>query len=158
MMTTPRALRLSYDAFGRLCLTLPDGASHVGVLPIRCYPFSDATKWISFCDADGHEVYCLTDLAELSPETRTQLEADLARREFLPVISQIHHVSAGAEPTDWEVDTDRGPTKFTLTSEDDIRRLGPQSAIVTDSHGVRYLIRHIDALDVASRRILRRYL
>jgi hypothetical protein len=151
-------LELAYDSFGRLLLTLPDGTSHTGVIPVRCFPFTDPTQWISFCDADGHEVFCLTGMSELPTETRKLLEADLARREFVPVIQTIRSVSPGAEPTEWDVVTDRGDTRFTLTSEDQIRRLGLQSAIVTDAHGVRYQIPSLEALDVSSRRILRRYL
>lgn len=152
------SLQLTYDSFGRLVLTLPGGVSHTGVVPTRCFPHSDPTCWISFCDADGHEVHCLTDLAQLPAKTREILEADLVRREFVPVIRRIDSVSPGAEPTTWEVVTDRGATRFELTSEDHIRRLPPRGAIVTDAHGVRFLIPDIDQLDLHSRRILRRYL
>jgi hypothetical protein len=158
MMVAAGHLQLSYDSFGRLLLTLPEGAKHLGVVPVRCFPFSDPTRWISFCEAEGREVYCLADMDELPAEIRMLLEADLARREFVPVIQQIHHVSPGAEPTEWEVATDRGATRFTLNNEDNIRRLGLQAAIITDAHGVRYLIPNLEALDVASRKILRRYL
>lgn len=152
------SLQLIYDPFGRLVLTLPDGVSHTGVVPTRCFPHSDPTRWISFCDAEGHEVYCLNELAQLPAETRAVLEADLARREFVPMIRRIDSVSPGAEPTTWEVVTDRGATRFELTSEDHLRRLGPRGAILTDAHGVRFLIPDIDDLDLHSRRILRRYL
>jgi Domain of unknown function (DUF1854) len=157
-MKPEASIQLAYDAFGRLQLTLPEGCSHVGVVPVRCFPFTDPTRWISFCDTTGHEVHCLADMARLPAETRTLLESDLARREFVPVIRQIHSVSPGAEPTEWDVVTDRGKTNFKLTSEDHIRRLGAQAAIVTDAHGVRYLIPSLESLDVVSRRILRRYL
>jgi hypothetical protein len=152
------SLRLAYDAFGRLNLTDPDGQTHIGVVPIRSFPFSAPTEWISFCDEEGHEIFSLADLRQVTAETRALLEADLARREFIPVIRRIHSVSSGAEPTEWHVETDRGPTRFQLTSEDHIRRMGPKLVIVVDSHGVRYQIPDLGALDHASRRILRRYL
>jgi hypothetical protein len=151
-------LQLAYDAFGRLVLTDPDGQTHVGLVPIRSFPFSAPGEWIAFCDADGHEILSVADIRQLPAETRALLEADLARREFIPAIRRIHHVSSGAEPTDWHVETDRGQTRFQLTSEDHIRRLGTKTAIVVDSHGVRYQIPDLTALDPQSRRILRRYL
>jgi len=150
-------MQLEYDPFGKLVLTLPTGERHAGVWPIRGFPFSAPSQWISFCDEHGKEVFCLTDMAELSPPTRTLLEADLARREFIPVIRRIHSVSAGAEPTEWHVTTDRGDTQFMLTTEDHIRRMDP-AVLISDSHGVRYLIADLATLDPASRRILRRYL
>jgi hypothetical protein len=152
------AIRLSYDPFGRLVLTLPNRESHVGVWPVRAFPFSAPAQWISFCDEQGHEVYSLPELSELPEETRLLLEADLARREFVPVIQRIDSVSPGAEPTEWNVVTDRGETCFTLNNEDHIRRMGLNAALITDSNGVRYLIDDLEALDAASRRILRRYL
>lgn len=157
-MSIAESIRLSRDAFGHLVLALPSGQVHAGVVPVRSFPFTAPREWISFCDDHGREVYCLPHLNLLAAETRAALEADLARREFIPVIRRIHSVSPGADPTDWHVSTDRGETRFTLNSEDQIRRMGPNAALITDSHGIRYLLADLTALDVGSRRLLRRYL
>ena len=151
-------LNLAYDPFGRLILSLPTGEQFCGVVPVRGFPFSAPGTCISFCDERGHEVFFLTDLAHLSPAIRQLLEADLARREFIPIIRNIYSVSAGAEPTDWHVLTDRGETRFVLNNEDSIRRMGPHGALITDSHGIRFRIEDIRTLDAHSRRVLRRYL
>jgi Domain of unknown function (DUF1854) len=151
-------LSLAYDAFGRLLLTTPSGMEFAGVIPTRGFPFSSPGECISFCDDQGRELFFLPDLALLAPKVRELLEADLARREFIPVISAIYSVSTGAEPTDWHVATDRGNRRFVLTSEDSIRRMGPYGALITDSFGIRFRIADSRSLDPASRRILRRYL
>jgi hypothetical protein len=151
-------LHLEYDSFGRLVLTTPTGETYSGVAPVRGFPFSAPTTCISFCDEHGHEVYFLPDVTHLPGLVREPLEADLARREFIPRIRTIYSVSSGAEPTDWHVLTDRGETRFVLTNEDSIRRMGPHGALITDSHGVRLRIEDTRALDPASRRLLRRYL
>jgi Domain of unknown function (DUF1854) len=151
------SIRLSYDAFGRLVLVLSSGETHAGIVPIRAFPFSAPTEWISFCSEQGREVAAIADLRVLDHETRTLLERDLARREFLPVILRVFSVSAGAEPTQWHVETDRGDVHFSLTSEDQIRRLGP-GVLILDAHGVRYQIPDISRLDALSRRAVRRYL
>lgn len=151
-------LSLSYDSFGRLVIELPGGESYAGVVPVRAYPFSAPTELISFVDDHGHEVHMLRSIAELTPQARKLLEDDLKRREFMPVIEKIHSVSSSAEPSDWLVMTDRGQTTFTLTSEDHIRRLPPNGALIADEHGIRYRIMDLAALDVHSRRILRWYL
>lgn len=129
-----------------------------GVVPVRAFPFSAPSECISFCDDHGHEVFFLAELSSLEAPVRELLEADLTKREFIPVIRTIYSVSAGAEPTDWHVLTDRGETRFVLSNEDNIRRLGTHGALITDSHGVRFRIRDTHELDIPSRRILRRYL
>ena len=158
MNVSAETLNLAYDAFGRLVLSLPAGERFCGVVPVRGFPFSAPGTCISFCDEHGHEVFFLTDLALLAPSVRQLLEADLARREFIPVIRNIYSVSAGAEPTDWHVLTDRGETRFVLNNEDNIRRMGSRGALITDSHGIRFRIENTAALDAHSRRVLRRYL
>ncbi len=158
METTIAGPTLEYDAFGRLILTAPDGAQHRGVVPVRGFPLSAPTACISFCDEKGREGYFLPDLAQLQQPVRALLEADLARREFMPRIRAIYSVSAGAEPTDWHVLTDRGESRFVLNNEDNLRRMGPWGALITDSHGVRLRIDDTRTLDPASRRLLRRYL
>ncbi|HEY2253075.1 MAG TPA: DUF1854 domain-containing protein [Planctomycetaceae bacterium] len=152
------SLDLSYDPFGRLVLTLGTGERFCGVVPVRGFPFSAPATCLSFVDEHGHEVYFLADLGQLSPAVRQVLEQDLARREFIPVIRSIYSVSAGAEPTDWHILTDRGETRFVLNNEDNIRRMGPHGALITDSHGIRFRIEDTRALDAHSRRLLRRYL
>jgi hypothetical protein len=151
------AIRLAHDAFGRLVLTLPSGEVHAGVSPVRAFPFSAPTQWISLCDERGHEVLCLAELAALEPEARATLEAELARRELVPVIRRIHAVVEGGGSSEWHVATDRGDTRFELTSEDSVRRMG-DGALIIDAHGIRYRILDARALDSHSRKILRTYM
>ena len=151
-------LHLSYDALGRLVLELPDGGRYVGVVPVRCFPFTAPEERVCFCDEQGKEVYALAHLDDLPPDQRQQLVHDLESREFLPVIRRIYSVSLGANPTLWLVDTDRGEIRFTLPSEDNIRRLGDHGALIADTYGVRYRILDLRVLDKHSRKILSRYL
>jgi hypothetical protein len=150
--------QLEHDAFGRLVLTLADGQRHVGVTPIRGFPISDPTHGLSLCDTEGHEVAWIDDLSELPAAVRETMEAELRDREFLPQIRRVLRVSLQVDPCEWEVETDRGRTTFVLKSDDDVRRLGANRAIVTDAYGIRYLIPDTTSLDRASRRILERYL
>jgi hypothetical protein len=149
---------LNRDAWGRLVLVDSDGRRRVGVEPVRAFPYSDPEHWISLVDSEGREVVCLETLAELPPETRQLIQEELSQREFVPVITRIVRVSSDSTPCAWDVETDRGPTRFTLNSEDDVRRLGPNRALVADVHGIRYLIPDTRTLDTPSRRLLERYL
>jgi hypothetical protein len=67
-------------------------------------------------------------------------------------------VVSGGGSDQWPVKTDRGDTQFQLPSEDNVRRMGEDGALVLDAHGIRYQIVSIKALDAASCRILRQYL
>jgi len=154
----PGAFGLAHDPRGRLILIDAEGRRHVGVEPIRAFPISGSTRWVSICDAQGGELAFIDDLAELPRQVRAVLDEDLARRDFVPVVERIVSVSSESEPSDWDVLTDRGATRFTLANDEDVRRLGRQGATIVDAHGTRYLVPVVAALDVASRRLLERYL
>ncbi len=149
---------LNHDDWGRLVLIDSEGVRHVGVEPVRAFPLSEPQRWIALLDANGHELVLITDLDTLTPENRQALEEELRRREFVPVLRRIVRISSDSPPCEWDVETDRGPTRFTLDSEDQIRRLGSERVLITDTRGLRYLIPDIRALDPQSRLRLERYL
>jgi hypothetical protein len=151
------AFGLYHDEWGQLVLIDAEGIRHVGVNPVRVFPFSDPEHWLSITDAGGREIVCIENPAELSSAIREVLRSDLLHREFVPVIRRIVHVSSILEPCEWLVETDRGRTAFVLKAEDDVRRLGPNQALILDSAGVRYLVDNIKGLDAASQRVLERY-
>jgi hypothetical protein len=152
----PAPFRLYYDAWGRLVLTEANGQQHVGIEPVRAFPISDPAYGLSICDARGHELCWIDKVDDLPEAIRRLLLEDLARREFVPVLQRVVRISAG-EPSEWEVETDRGPTRFVLKSEDDVRTLADHRALIIDAHGTRYLIADTRTLDAASRRVLERY-
>ncbi len=153
-----RPFALHHDAWGRLVLTDTDGRQHIGVELIRAFPLSDPRHGISICDSGGRELVWLADLEGLPAPLARRIEEELAKREFVPIILHILNVSAPVEPSEWEVETDRGRTSFVLNSEDDVHELDEQRALLTDAHGIRYLIPDIAQLDANSRRLLERYL
>ncbi len=149
---------LHRDAFGRLVLTDGTGQAHVGVLPVRAFPIAAPDEGVSLVDADGHELAWVPRLDALDEPRRALLAEALQQREFMPCLLRVKAVSSFATPSTWEVDTDRGPTRFVLKGEEDIRRLGPGLLIVNDAHGVQYLIRDLQAMDRHSRKLLDRFL
>ena len=153
-----RGLGLSLDDWGRLVLTTPEGRRFVGVEPVRAFPISEPDRWVAFVDTDGREVVCLESTDGLEPAVRELLASELALREFVPTIRKVVRVSGEGTPSDWEVITDRGPIRFTLDSEDDVRRLGPNRVLITDARKLRFQVPDTRALDAPSRRVLERYL
>jgi hypothetical protein len=153
-----RELGLSHDAWGRLVLIDPQGRRYIGVEPVRAFPITHPAAWISICDAEGREILSIESLDELPSALRRTIEDELALREFIPVIERIVRVSTDSFPSDWDVMTDRGPTRFTVENEEDLRRLGPARVMITDARRLRYQVLDVGKLDSYSRRMLERFL
>ncbi len=148
---------LTRNAYGKLALTLADGQVRENVVPVRAFPIQAPERDISLLDADGHEVAWIEDLARVPEPAQALIRAALAEREFMPEIRAILGVSSFSTPSTWQVRTDRGDTAFVLKGDEDIRRLAGHTLLVTDSHGIQFLIRDMTALDRESRRLLDRF-
>jgi hypothetical protein len=146
------------DSLGRLVFCDHEGREHIDVKPIRIFPISDPEHWVSLCDAEGNELICIEDLNRLPDQGRHLLSEELVVREFLPIIKKITGISSRFEPSEWQVETDRGETCFILNDEDDIHRLSTYRILIIDAHRIRYLIPDMRRLDSASRRLLAHYI
>ena len=151
-------LQLHRDAFGRLVWTDDSGIAHVGITPVRAFPIAAPLEGVSLVGADGKERVWIAHMNELSASARSLIEAELAVREFMPVIERIKRVSTYSTPSVWDVDTDRGPTQLVLKGEEDIRRLSASRLLIADSQGIQFLVANRLALDKHSKRILERFL
>lgn len=148
---------LTRNAFGKLVLTNAEG-THEGIVPVRAFPIAAPESGIALVDMDGHELAWIERLDDVPAGVRALIEEELKQREFLPEIKRLRSVSSFAVPSTWEVETDRGDTSFVLKGEEDIRRIAASTLLIADSHGVQYLIRNVEALDKASRKMLDRFL
>lgn len=150
--------QLTRNLAGRLVLSLSDGTMHEGVIPMRAYPVQSPQEFVALMSTEGKEVLWIERLAEVPEDIRALVNEEIASREVMPVIQQLTKVSTYSTPSTWEVVTDRGPTKFILKGEEDIRRLNGGTLIITDSHGLRFYVADMQQLDKHSRRILDRFL
>lgn len=149
---------LSRNEAGRLLLTLKDGQVYEGVVPVRAFPLQAPEQFVAFMSLEGKEVAWVDELSALPQDTRDLITHEIASREMMPVIERIVSVSTLSTPSTWDVATDRGATKLILKGEEDIRRLTGSTLIITDSHGLRFILPDMQALDKNSRRILDRFL
>jgi spore germination protein YaaH len=159
--TTPHDLQdatLARDDMGRLVLTDASGQRLVGVMPVRAFPIQAPESGIALLSTDGHEAAWIDDLAALPQPKQQLVREELAQREFMPEITQLRSVSSYATPSTWAVHTNRGDTELVLRGEEDIRRLGADMLLITDSHGIQFLVRNINQLGRESRKILDRFL
>lgn len=151
-------LRLQRDDSGRLNYTDDAGITHRNIHAVRAYPISSPSECISLIGEDGHELCWIAKLGDLSRNSLTIIEAELATREFMPKITLIESVSSFATPSVWQIKTDRGDTTLTLKAEDHIRRLHASMLLITDSQGISFVIEDTNKLDRHSRKLLDRFL
>ncbi len=156
--TAPQCLNLARNAFGQLVLTTSDGQVCNGVLPVRAFPIQSPEDGISLVSPDGHEVTWIEQLGQVSEPAQSLIREALQGREFMPCIERIDSVTSFSTPCTWRVKTDRGDTTFVLRGDEDIRRVGSTLLLVTDSHGIQFLIRDAAHLSKESRKILDRFL
>lgn len=156
-MTAPD-FTLDRDSYGRLVLKAKNDEIHVGVVPVRAFPIAAPDEGIALINTEGHEVGWAARLADLPPAFGQLIEEELASREFVPEIEKIIAVSSFACPSTWQVVTNRGEATLLLKGEEDIRRLSQTQMMISDTHGIQFLIRDIGTLDRHSRKLLDRFL
>lgn len=149
---------LARNPFGRLVLVDAAGQTHEPVTPVRAHPLSAPDEGISLVGADGHEIAWIDRLDDLPAAQRELLRDELAQREMTPTVLRLLAVSTFSTPSQWTVETDRGPAMFILKSEEDIRRLGEGRLLIASSHGLHFLVPDRFALDRHSRKLLERFL
>jgi hypothetical protein len=143
--------RLESRPHGRLDFVDAQGRVHADVDVLRAFPISDPQGPVAIVGENDVELAWIDSLAALEAVLRTALEAEISRREFLPLVERIEEVSDG-EPAEWTVETDRGRRRFKVAHADDVLRLPDGGAVITDTFGVRYTIPSISRLDARSRR------
>lgn len=190
---------LQEDSWGRLILkvlaTSPgehtvghekeetEDQQYVGVNLIRAFPLSAPAQGLSICTAEGREIVWIEQVNDLPAPLRQQVLDLLARREFVPILWRILRIRTEVDPCEWEVETDRGRTRFLVGSSEDVRVLPSISQpddsssappkkgggrtpgsprghrlLIMDTHGIRYLILDVKKLDSTSQRLLEHYL
>jgi hypothetical protein len=159
VMTATKAFPLQRDTFGKLIWTTDQNQRVEGVVPVRAFPIQSPEVGISLVNLDGEEVVWIEELAGVPEPAQTLIRNELATREFMPIISQIVGVASFSTPCTWTVKTDRGDTEFVLRGDEDIRRIGTAGTLlISDTHGIQYLVRDQFALDAKSKKILDRFL
>jgi hypothetical protein len=143
--------RLERRPHGRLDFIDAQGRVHTDVDVLRAFPISDPRGPVAIVGENDVELAWIDSLAAVEPALRAALEAELSRREFLPLVERIEEVS-DSEPAEWTVETDRGRRRFKVAHADDVLRLPDGGAVITDTYGVRYTIPSISRLDARSRR------
>jgi len=146
------------DAAGHWFYVSDQGVRHEQVIAVRAFPVAAPDEGVSLVDTEGHELLWIAALNDLSAALRAKVLRALTQREFMPRILKLNGVSSLVAPCTWDIETDRGNTSLDLKGEEDIRRLSATVLLVTDGHGVQFLIRDLAQMDRHSRKLLDRFL
>jgi hypothetical protein len=152
----PQTLELTLDADGQLW-ALTEGAARLAVFARRAFPLSDPDSYVCLVDEQHFERACFVTLDVLPAKPREILRRALEKVDFLPKIARISAIVQEATLSRWQVDTDRGPRSFIVDQEDHVRPLEDGRHLISDSHGMRYLVPVPSALDQTSRKLLARF-
>ncbi len=138
------------NRWGRLVMIDEGGTQYEDISVIPLFPISEPKKWISIVAVDGKEIASIENPEEYSVEIQEHLKNELAYRDFVPRLLKVLHVSGTSEPCEWHVQTNHGPTRFVLKSEEDIRRLSVHEVMIVDANGGRYRVDDTRKLDARS--------
>ena len=150
----PDEIRLSYDEFDDLRLTLTDGGEYTKIDVIRSFPLTAPQRLIMLADRDGEEIGIIENLAELDKESMRVVEAELAKSYFVPEILRINSLDEDYGVPRWDVETDRGPRRFQLRSRRDSRLLEAGRVLIQDIDGNRYVVPDYRKLDARSQALI----
>lgn len=117
----------------------------------RCFPLSKPLTYFTLRDGDRKEVGVIVEPAKLDEASRKLVFEDLERRYFVPVIEKVRVARELFGVVNWEVDTSKGPCKFTTRNlRENMVRPSPDRIMITDVDGNRYDIPAFSKLDALS--------
>ena len=145
-----KSVKISRNQFEELAVELPDGSVYASVVPVRTFPLTQPSEYVSLIDADQNEIGIIENIKQLQKASRKVLEEELKRCYFMPEITKIYSLDGRFGVTHWEVDTNRGSVHFNLRSRHDIVSLDGGRVLIKDVDGNRYEIANYQKLDPKS--------
>ncbi|MDY5355329.1 MAG: DUF1854 domain-containing protein [Eubacteriales bacterium] len=132
-------------------LEMYDGRRFENLEPMRLFPVSGITKYISLTDETGKEIAIIRDLDRLMPDSAEAIRACLASYYIVPKIKKILSRVEKYGNITWTVETDRGNHSFSiLNTSIDIKTLYDGRILIRDSNDNRYEIEDVHKLDKES--------
>ena len=137
-------------------LEMYDGRSYENLEPLRLFPVSGITKFISLLDENGKEIAIIRDTDNLMPDSKKAVLECLESYYIIPKIKKILSRVEKYGNITWTVETDRGRHSFAIQNTSiDIKTLYDGRILVRDSNDNRYEIENVNALDKESLNLLK---
>ena len=149
-------VRITRTDLTSLKLEVYNGKTYCPLEPIRLFPSSGITKYISLVDENGSEVAIIRDLEKLLPESKEAVLECLDEYYIVPKILRILARKEKYGNITWTVETNRGIHAFDiLNTSTDIKTLYDGRILIKDSNDNRYEIENVKKLDKSSLNLLK---
>ena len=153
----PKKLRFYKSNDGELRLDIENDRCVLSITAARAFPLSDPNRYICIFDGNDEEVGMLHDLRQLDRDSRREIEEELRKRYFMPVIERIVSVRIEFGIAYCEVETDKGPKEFIVHGvRNNVLEISPGRYLIQDVDGNRFEIPDINRLDTRGRLIFER--
>ena len=149
---TPTRLELRRREDGQLWAVW-DGRT-ARVIVRRCFPWSEAGRFVSLRTADRAEFALVRDLTDLDAVSRSYLEEALAEAGFVLAIERIDDIDEEVEIRTWRVLTKQGARRFQTRLDDWPREVPGGGLLIRDVAGDLYHIADVHTLDRRSQQLL----
>ncbi len=130
-----------------------EGKHYDRIQAFRSFPFTDPDRYISIRDTQEKpkEIGLIEDLnRDVEPETAALLQEQLEMRYFLPKITKIHSIKDEFGYAYFDVDTDRGASRFTIQMGGNaVLRLAAGRVLIQDVDGNRFEIPDVGNLSAS---------
>lgn len=137
-------------------LEMYDGRSYENLEPLRLFPVSGITKFISLLDENGKEIAIIRDTDNLMRDSKKAVLECLESYYIIPKIKKIISRVEKYGNITWTVATDRGEHSFAiLNTSIDIKTLYDGRILIRDSNDNRYEIENVNNLDKDSLNLLK---
>ena len=153
---------------GFVSMEIIGGAFYPRVNMYRIFPFRAPNEYISVRDPNDKEenfrlknveVGIIRDLSIFDSQQAEIINTELARRYFLPEITEVTDVKEEYGYCYWKVETDAGNIRFTSRSGNNVLiPKGGYNIIVIDVDGNRYEIKDYSKLNNKVQKIIESYL
>jgi hypothetical protein len=133
--------------------------TYLRVQAARAFPLSLPDRYIGLRDDKDKEIGMLVTLDGLDRDSRAILDAELARRYFVPKILRIVSFTEDFGNYTFTVETDRGDRTFPVSNlRESLTELMPRGRyLLTDRDGERYEIPDINRLDAKTYTLFQRF-
>ena len=151
-------LDLGIDQYEDLQITLPDSSIQTQIKIIRSFPLSNPNQFICLIDKDNNEIGVIQDIKDLKKSDRKIVVEQLEKTYYMPKIKRINSIDGRFGVTQWQIETNFGPSQINLGSRMDVSPMDNNRVLIKDVDGNRYEIVNYNELDPKSHALLELYL
>jgi hypothetical protein len=147
---TPPTIEVLPD--GQLAV-VKDGRS-IPTRLVKCFPWSEPTRFLSLRDEKNIELMLVTDVKILDEASRKALEGAVAEAGFVLEIERIDEVIEEYEIRNWKVTTRQGKRSFQTEKDEWPRNVPGGGLLIRDVAGDLFFVPRPAELDERSQKLL----